>query len=613
MGFGSTGSRQGSWRRRLQDRFPRRRGRPPRLALEALEDRSTPATLWVTSTSDAGPGTLRAALGQANNGDTIQFDPSLLGATVRLTSGELLINKDVTVNGPAADGVTIQNAPDTLPTPYGSRVFEVAANAHATLTGLVITGGEMLGVQSYGAGVYNAADATLTLTNCLVDNNYGESLNTPGADAVSFGGGIFNAGTATVTDSTVSRNEAFGNPAGYVSVSTQVGIGGGVLNYGTLTIADSQITGNQVRVWLPEDSPPGLGGKIGTSYGGGIASTGTLTMTRTVLDSNMAESPPGDSSLWARSFGGGLYATGTTTATDCLFTANTAASFPGTTATYGGGAFNTGALTVQGGAFTGNVADGATASGGGLYNSGVYASAAFTNTTLSGNSAQLSGAMAPHSGSGGAVTNDGGSVAFNFCTITHNTVSSRVWYLGPVYYDGHSYGGGVDTTDAAATFNSTIVAGNTANDYLVPFNMYAPPTTGSGVDVYSAVASPVPHLITSQGHNLIGQADGSAGWVASDQTGSNAAPLDPVLGPLQNNGGPQIGASGYRVVAPTHEVLNGSPALQAGDPASAPATDQRGVARDRARPNVGAYEATLDHFLVAGPWGGGSTPGRRST
>jgi hypothetical protein len=53
--------------------------------------------------------------------------------------------------------------------------------------------------------------------------------------------------------------------------------------------------------------------------------------------------------------------------------------------------------------------------------------------------------------------------------------------------------------------------------------------------------------------------------------GSRAHPIDPRLAPLANNGGR----------TQTHALLSGSPAIDRGDNAGAPATDQRGVARPR--------------------------------
>ena len=78
-------------------------------------------------------------------------------------------------------------------------------------------------------------------------------------------------------------------------------------------------------------------------------------------------------------------------------------------------------------------------------------------------------------------------------------------------------------------------------------------------------------------HNLI--EDGSGG-LAGTTTG------DPKLGPLANNGGP----------TQTMALLAGSPAIHAGDPAFAPATDQRGFARDAAAPDIGAYE--VSHLII---------------
>src|SRR4029078_11949360 len=70
-------------------------------------------TITVTNTNDSGPGSLRQALIDAQDGNTIAFDLSL-PATISLTSGELFINKSITVSGPGANLLTVaraQNAP----------------------------------------------------------------------------------------------------------------------------------------------------------------------------------------------------------------------------------------------------------------------------------------------------------------------------------------------------------------------------------------------------------------------------------------------------------------------------------------------------------------------
>src|SRR5262249_22924419 len=75
----------------------------PRFRLEflLLEGRYLPSTLMVTSLADSGPGTLRGQIAASVNGDTVRFDASLLNGTVNLTSGELTVNKDIRIEGPA--------------------------------------------------------------------------------------------------------------------------------------------------------------------------------------------------------------------------------------------------------------------------------------------------------------------------------------------------------------------------------------------------------------------------------------------------------------------------------------------------------------------------------
>jgi large repetitive protein len=64
-------------------------------------------------------------------------------------------------------------------------------------------------------------------------------------------------------------------------------------------------------------------------------------------------------------------------------------------------------------------------------------------------------------------------------------------------------------------------------------------------------------VFASEGFNLIGAADRSTGFtsgVLADQVGTMAAPIDPVVGPLQVNGGPTA----------THALLRGSSAINKG-------------------------------------------------
>src|SRR5262245_54296020 len=74
------------------------RSRP---GLECLERRAVPSTLTVTNLSDSGAGSLRGQIAAAASGDTIVFDGSLRG-TISLTSGELAISRNLTIQGPGA-------------------------------------------------------------------------------------------------------------------------------------------------------------------------------------------------------------------------------------------------------------------------------------------------------------------------------------------------------------------------------------------------------------------------------------------------------------------------------------------------------------------------------
>jgi len=80
--------------------------------------------------------------------------------------------------------------------------------------------------------------------------------------------------------------------------------------------------------------------------------------------------------------------------------------------------------------------------------------------------------------------------------------------------------------------------------------------------------------VVSGGNNLI--QDDSCNPAASDLVGADAK-----LGPLASNGGP----------TQTHALLAGSSAIDAANDTLCPATDQRGINRQGAHCDIGAYEA----------------------
>src|SRR5439155_897845 len=176
------------------------------------------ATITVVNTNDSGAGSLRQALADANDGDTINFDVSVTG-TITLTSGELLVNDSITISGPGANTLAVNgNA--------ASRVFHIASGKTVTISGLTITNGSASAFTN-GGGIYND-HATLTINNSTVSGNSAASGN---------GGGIYNDRvTLTINNSTVSGNAA--------------NRGGGIFNNGAypggaLTrINNSTISGN---------------------------------------------------------------------------------------------------------------------------------------------------------------------------------------------------------------------------------------------------------------------------------------------------------------------------------------------------------------------------------
>jgi hypothetical protein len=357
------------------------------------------------------------------------------------------------------------------------------------------------------------------------------------------GGGLLNSGTLTVTGCNVSGNSAYGNPG---PLST---LGGGIANSGTLTITDSTVSGNCAA----------NSGEVGGGWAGGVYSAGTLTVTGSVLSGNSANANAGGilnggtlaithsvvSGNSTPGNGGGIDnqpgGNGTATITNSVVSGNSATTAD---AGVGGGiiTFGTseGSLTVTGCTVGGNYAG---VQGGGIADLG--AQVTVTNSTVSGNSTP---------GNGGGIDNEADATL----TVTSSTIGGNT---------GGS-GGGIYLKDqtAMATIRNTILAGNTA---------------ASSPDVRGP--------LNSRGYNLIGDGTGGSGFADTDLVGTAANPIDPLLGPLQDNGGP----------TPTMALLPGSPALNAGTAGGAPDTDQRGVPRGTVV-SIGAYQATATQLVLSG-------------
>lgn len=207
-------------------------------------------TRTVTSGDDNGLGSLRQTILTALPGDTINFAAGL--TTINLTSAELLIDKNLTINGPGAKLLTIQR--NLVNGPY-FRIFNVSSNVNATFSGLTITKGYSVDFNGAypGGGIFINSGATVTLTLSTISGNTGRG-----------GGGIFNSdgGTLIITNSTVSGNSGYG--------SGLRALGGGIYNAtnATMTITNSTISGNE------------------SHYAGGIGNAGSLTLTNSTVFAN---------------------------------------------------------------------------------------------------------------------------------------------------------------------------------------------------------------------------------------------------------------------------------------------------------------------------------------
>ncbi|MFC2077441.1 choice-of-anchor Q domain-containing protein [Candidatus Bipolaricaulota bacterium] len=538
------------------------------LTLFLFAPRAWAADQVVTNLGDDGPGSLRVAISDVGSGENITLQVGLTG-TITLTTGELVIDKSMTIAGPGASQLTVSGN-------NASRVLHVTSGSTVTVSGVTITGGQS-GVNDSGGGVRNEHDCTLTLTDCAIAANTADQ----------YGGGIFSIGVLILTGCEVSNNSSSG--------------GAGVTNYagflGEATLTDCTVRDNTA-----------------TYDGGGIANFDQgVTIRRCTISGNEARR------------GGGIYNHNAPLKLEnCTVSGNEASWDGGGIYDEEGGCFGAHVQVLMADGSHRPIADVRTGDAvlgydfsrlkrvvnvvHGVWRADVSwyleinglkvtASHPFAlgrdrwvsagdlmigDRVLGDGQTQITHSLRVEkpldvynlsvSGTHTFYVSDGRgdflvhnkSTILNCVTITDNTADTDG--------DGIGDGGGVCLRDSLLLSVNSIVAGNRDG------------SSGTGHPDCSG-------RCILDGYNLIGDGTGMTGTsFPSDKIGSTASPVDPLLGPLADNGGPTL----------THALLVGSSALDAiPQPFNgAPSTDQRGLTRPWPTGglcDIGAVEMQLAH------------------
>jgi len=527
--------------------------------------------LVVDTTSDIDDGdlsvgnlSLREAVAVSNinsETDTITFDPSVFNPqmtnVIRLQLGELTISDGVLIDAEGA-GVVISGdrlgndvlvagsfitdrSASTSTLSDNQRVINITAGAGevVSITGITITGGSATDSFDNGGGIQNQ-NADLVLTDTTVAGNRTGGF---GGD----GGGISTAnGPLTLNNSIVSDNFSDSDGGGIYSSN------------GNIELNSSNVIGNS-----SEDN------------GAGIYANGNVI---TLNDSSVANNTIVDDFA----LGGGIYSLGAD------LTLNNSDVTANTTGRFGDGAgINTssGDVTLNNSSVSDN-STGLDSDGGGIRTSS--GDITIDRSTISGNqSSDNGGGISTNFGevvlrnstvSGNQTGGSGGGISHEFgelINIINSTITNN-------QSDGN--GGGIhdDSTSSFDEFRiqNSIVAGNIS-------------VNGIGDDLFYTSG-----IVSSINNSLIGSNAGTplqAALVqpdgAGNLVGTDAAPIDPLLGALADNGGPTL----------THALLAGSPAIGAGGTPSVSIgnTDQRGEPRILdGQIDIGSFEFSPSAFLL---------------
>lgn len=331
---------------------------------------------------------------------------------------------------------------------------ELLITTPVTITGLganqlTINGGWDGNIgSSTGSRIFHIDDSTATVQDVTITGlkiTRGNVLN-------GSGGAITNTENLTLTNVVIS-DSSVSNPNQYGSTS-----GGGIYNSGTITLADSTISGNT--------------SSAGYSYGGGISNSGTFTSTGNTISGNTTIDQ-------TAGYGGGLSNSGTFISNNDTFTGNSAHT-DSAVAQYvidlvrGGAISNTGTMTITNGVLENNSASSSSnASGGAISNGGTL----YTfNTSISHNIA-----TSKETADGGGVSSPGIYWSTND-TIALNTAEAIV--------SGYAaYGGGISAASGTVTLIHTTISGN----FLTTATETG--SSGAGLYAFNGIASVINSVI----------------------------------------------------------------------------------------------------------------------
>ncbi len=363
-------------------------------------------TLTVTTLNDSGPGSLRQTIADAASGDTITFS---VKGTITLTSGALIINRDLIIEGPGPNKLEISGN-------HASRVF-VIPNGNVTLAGVTIRDGLADGSSpiyaSTGGGILNFA--RLTLSYVVVSDN--QALGNAGQSfwdllfGFGQGGGVANFGTLAATDSAFTGNLARGGDGSSGDFAPGDAGGGALVSWGDMHVLGSQFTDNACQ-----GGSGSSGNFAGCVFGGAIGNFGSLSIATSTFSRNQAIA--GNANIGSNSgfaFSGAIH-----------------------TETF----FGPASLEVQDSQFDHNQAIG------GNDNRGLFSGSAM----------------------GGAIHFNNAPGTISGCRLDHNQALGGAG--GPGAEGGWGNGGGVNNYQGVFTFDSsTVITKNkatTSNDNVVP-------------------------------------------------------------------------------------------------------------------------------------------------